>query len=117
MWSNYLTEVITTSQLGCKEVDITNDINLLEQVVNANTFTIKVKDIATASSSDLIHAFVVLIALHYLSNISYAQHNQVTMIICHHNASEKTIIMKFLYSDCAHCAFRVGHLRTVVEYP
>ena len=75
--------------------DITNGINLLDEIVKVGTFIIKVEDIFTAFSYDLQHAFAVLVASHCSSSYLMPNINQATMILIH------TLILNLLDNDRA----------------
>ena len=57
-----------------------DNINLLE-VLNGDSFGVMVEDCHIACTPDLIHAFGILIALHYVFNLSYAALTQATMVL------------------------------------
>ena len=56
-----------------------DDINLLE-VLNGDSFTVVVEDCHIAFTPDLIHAFGIMIAVHYVFNLSYVAPTQATMV-------------------------------------
>ena len=56
-----------------------DDSNLLE-VLNGDSFAVIVEDCHIACIPDLIHAFGIMIALHYVFNLSYAAPTQATMV-------------------------------------
>ena len=56
-----------------------NDINLLE-VLNGDSFTVVVEDCHIAFTPDFIHAFGIMIAVHYVFNLSYVAPTQATMV-------------------------------------
>ena len=64
----------------CRGVEIKlDDINLLE-VLNGDSFAVMVEDCHITCTPDLIHAFGLMIALHYVFNLSYAAPTQATMV-------------------------------------
>ena len=64
----------------CRGAEIQlDDVNLLE-VLNGDSFAVMVEDCHIACTPDLIHAFGIMIALHYVFNLSYAAPTQATMV-------------------------------------
>ena len=65
----------------CRRAEIKlDDINLLE-VLNGDFFAVVVEDCHIACTPDLIHAFGIMTALHYVFNLSYAAPTQATIVL------------------------------------
>ena len=56
-----------------------DDIDLLK-VLKGDSFAVVVEDCHIAFTRDLIHAFGIMIALHYVFNLSYAAPTQATLV-------------------------------------